>query len=287
MSVQLDMGSRTFTAEVIRSRGVAAVVNGIAALLDGTRTRFQVSSADPTPIEVLHGFVASPLAYHRATRTVRTEANREVTIPREKRIRNRVHFLYDVLIFARRQYVLVAVPFHGIAEDFFVRVDEALAGTRNLYETLNITQMVIELDQRRSSTAAAERPDIAVTKCQLAYSDAESRSTNLQQARLAGTDLRRSKIYRDLTEPIRSQQSQGLTVTPVLLGFALLENGVRRSSAVTDRHGNFKLWIGATPDRVARTLDLLESVAELSGVRGSTSNLPILQSRTIRDEDAG
>ena len=51
--------------------------------------------------------------------------------------------LYDVFIAQCNHHLVVAVPFHDLAEDFFPRVDNALAGTRTVYEKLDITNMVI------------------------------------------------------------------------------------------------------------------------------------------------
>jgi hypothetical protein len=286
MTHRLDLGNRTYTAEVIRSQKIPAVVEALSGLLVGSVTRLGEEERVPKGVEIVHGFVASATPFHRASRTVDNGDAKPFEVPRTRTFRGQTQFLYDALIISNRSHAVLAVPFHGLAAEFFVRADRALGGLRGLYEMLNITQMVIGLEPR--GRAEDEGPTtIGVTRCQLAYTDPEHRTTSLQQVRLVGSDLRASPIYNGLVKPVRRSEPGRLQVTPVILGFGLFEHGVKRISAVTDRHGNFKVWIGTTVDRTARLLTLLDEVSEMSGVRTSTTNLPILQSRSIQHEEGG
>ena len=73
---------------------------------------------------------------------------------------------------------------------------------------------------------------------------------------------------------------------PVLLGFSLLSDGVRKTSAITDRHGNFKVWIGPGATRIERLFSLLDAVESINGILSTTPNLPILQSKSISEVGA-
>ena len=281
MTPQVELDNRTYTAEVLNSRNVARSIGAIARLLRGEPNHLTLpAGTSEAPAEITHGFVASKVQYHRTIRQVIGADGKKIDTPRQEQIRGQRHFMYDVVIISRAPYVLVAVPFHGLAEEFFVQVDRALAGSRVVYERLNITQMVMHLGR---SQGDADGRTLGVTRCQLAYSDPEQRSSSLQQLRMVGANLRESKVYEDLIKPVLEPRRSRLLVTPVLLGFALFDGGVKRSSAVTDRHGNFKLWIGNALTRTARIFTLLDQVAEMANVVDTTSNLPILQSRVIRE----
>jgi hypothetical protein len=230
--------------------------------------------------------VASEKVYHRSTTTIELPTKKTITVPRTIEIRKKLHYLYDVLVARCGRDVIVAVPFYGLAEMFFVQVDRALAGKSVLYEKLDITNMVIRLGRsgvvKVSPTKSPRKLEIGVTRCQLAYSDPEGRRLDLQQVMMSGGHLGASDIYRFLIEPVLRPKSYTLTVTPILMGFTLLEEDVRKTSAITDRHGNFKLWVGPGASRVERLFALLKGIETIEGIVSTTGNLPILQSRTIR-----
>jgi hypothetical protein len=85
-----------------------------------------------------------------------------------------------------------------------------------------------------------------------------------------------------LVAPVLKPEIVHATVTPVVLGFALSENGVRKASATTDRHGNFKIWVAPGLRRLSRLFNLLRTLETMENVALTTSNVPIKQSETIR-----
>ena len=89
-----------------------------------------------------------------------------------------------------------------------------------------------------------------------------------------------------LVAPVLNPEKSTVIVTPNVLGFAMTSNGVKKSSATTDRHGNFKLWVGANLQQLSRVFDLLNVIETLDGITGTTSNVPILQSEKIREIEA-
>lgn len=281
MSPMLDFGDRIYTAEVLRSRAPDKVIAAIRRLMRGKAQEFEVAE-ESSAVTGVHGFVASQRAFHRSARL--GEGGR-VEVPRQESIRGVNHFLYDVVILSRPPFLLVSVPFHGLAETFFVRVDGALAGMRVQYERLNITQIIMQLGAK-SDQEDDQEYQLGVTQCQLSYSDQENRSTALQQTRIVGSDLRSTKVYRELIAPVLNPRKFDLTVTPVVLGVSLSEGGIRRATAVTDRHGNFKVWMGSGVVRTRNVFRLLDRIQGMSNCLVETNNVPILQSRTIREAEA-
>ncbi len=287
-----DLCSRTYTAEVLRSRGTdpAKITETIARLTTDRRPPEQLAGPADVPIEIAHSFLPSVTPYHRSVRTVENERG-AFTVPRTKTIRGAENFLYDVLLARYVQDVIVAVPYHALAEVFFVQVDRALAGMRAVYEKLDITNLVIRLGQTGLTeilpVQSPHKLEIGVTRCQLSYSDPEGRSRDLQQLSMSGGHLGRSDVYRQVIAPVISPGNYPLTVTPVLIGFALFTNGIKKTSATTDRHGNFKLWVGPGATRIERLFSLLRGVESIQGVVSTTGNLPILQSRAIREIEEG
>jgi hypothetical protein len=182
--------------------------------------------------------------------------------------------------------MVIAVPFHQLAEEFFVRVDSALAGTRTTYKKLDITQMVMELGSMGTAEVSLlpseKKVSLSLTRCHLAYADREGVTGNLKQVQMTGPNLGASPEYKTLVAPVLKPRVTGAIVTPIILGFALAENGVKKSSATTDRHGNFKLWVAPGLRRLTRIFGLLEAIKAMKDVTGSTGNVPILQSKTIR-----
>lgn len=244
-----------------------------------------VTESDGAEILLYHGFVASTFAYHRTNRSVAYDGGRMVPIPRTATIRRQEQYLYDVLLVRRNEHIVIAVPFHGLATRVFLDIDKALAGTGTEYEKLNITNMVIRLGSGGRLPVKGKKNDgeaeIVVTRCHLAYSDPSERRRDLEQVRLTGYNLGASNIYSDLVTPVLSSKRPGLIVIPILLGFALVRGGVRKSSATTDRHGNFKVTVGPGLRQVTRLFQLLDEIQRLQNVVSTTPNVPILQSAVI------
>jgi len=286
-----DFCDQEYTAEVLRAQGrTDLIVDGIARLTVERGVSEQIESETPPPATILHSFAASRKAYHRTSGTIEVRGEGVVTVPRTKTIRGEQHFLYDVIISQRGPDVLVAVPYHRLAESFFVRIDKALAGRRAVYERLDITKLVVKLGQTGVAEVAdvsgTRKLQIGLTRCHVAYSDVQGGSRDLQHLLMSGSQLGASDVYRYVVAPILNPGSYRLQVTPILLGFSLFVDGARRTSAVTDRHGNFKLWIGPGATRVQRLFSLLDAIGSMAGIISTTSNLPILQSRAISEAEA-
>ena len=198
--------------------------------------------------------------------------------------------LYDVFVALRGKHLVVAVPFHEFAEEFFFKIDEQLSGMGIRYEKLDITATVVKLGASGTTSVlqqvTKQRIELSVTRCHLAYADQETRKSNLHQVRMTGGNLGASNEYKALIEPVLNPRKSSLTVTPVVMGFALSANGVRKSSAVTDRHGNFKLWIAPGLRRLIRLFELLDTLEALNGVTLTTTNVPILKSEAIREAES-
>lgn len=240
------------------------------------------------PIVVHHGFIASAFPYHRSVRNRTSPTGKPVIIPRTKPIRGQNHFLYDVLLVRRKEHLVIAVPFHALAMRIFLKIDGALAGMGTVYEKLNITKMVISFGKEGRQSAGDDvqnRSEIVVTRCHLAYSDPRERKRDVEQVRLTGSNLGASEIYPQLISPVLNKEASELEVTPILLGFALVRGGVRKSGAITDRHGNFKFSVGPGLRQVTRVFQLLDEVARIRGVVSTTANVPILQSRIIEGSE--
>ncbi len=126
---------------------------------------------------------------------------------------------------------------------------------------------------------------LSINRCHLAYADRDVTSGGLKQVQITGTNVGISREYQSLISPVLSATSTGSKVTPVVLGFALSSKGVKKSSAVTDRHGNFKLWVAPGLRRLTRLFGLLDAIETMAGVTSTTGNVPILQSKNIRDAE--
>jgi hypothetical protein len=285
-----DFSDRTYTAEVMKTEmdGIEAF-KGILRLTLKAETESQTDPSTGSIVKISHGFLSSKLEYHRFARTITLADGKEITIPRPITIRGQQCNLYDVFIAQCRHHTVVAVPFHDLAEEFFPRVDDSLGGTNTCYEKLNITALVMRLGAS-GATKVLTRPSgdqigLSLTRCHLAYADQDGRTSNLQQIRMTGANLGASKEYRSLVAPVLNPHDSTLTVTPIILGFAHSANGVRKSSATTDRHGNFKIWIAPGLRRLIRLFELLGVLETMKDVTESTNNVPILQSKTIRDAE--
>ncbi len=283
-----DIFNRTYTAEILRTNDEAErTVNAITNLTVEQRSSQQIEGE--SNINLYHAFISSDRGYHRTIRTIDTPEQGVISIPRTRDIYGKQHYIYDVLIAQCDNDIIVAVPYHGLAEVFFVQVDEALAGKGILYEKLNITNMLIWLGEKGtadvSTAGSTHKTEIALSRCQLAYTDPKERKQDLQQVTMTGGNLGASEIYAYLVNPILEPEKHRLKITPTTLGFSLIVNGVKKTSAITDRHGNFKLWIGPNATRIERVFSLLKSIEYLEGSVVTTGSLPILQSRNIRGED--
>jgi hypothetical protein len=282
--IRPDFADQPYIAEVLRtSANSSGALSALERLVEGKWNQEVIQDPAENQITVLHGFVASASPYHRTTRTITTPKGETVQVPRQKVIRRRDHYLYDLLVVQRGRHVVVAVPFHGLATRLFLEVDKILAGTRTMYEKLDITKMVIQLGStgRMALVEGQRGDDIILTRCHLAYSDPAERRRDIDQVRLTGSNLGASEIYAGLIHPVLNPVKVGLTVTPVLLGFALFSGGIRKSSATTDRHGNFKISVGAGLRQATRLFQLLDGIERMEGVASITSNVPILQSGSI------
>jgi len=285
-----DFSDKTYTVEVLKTK---ADGNGpfhtLAKLIASPEMDRESTEINPSPINLCHGFMLSERGYHRLTRVITLADQTQRTIPTTKSVKGREMYLYDVLVAQCRHHIVVAVPFHEMAEDFFPRIDDALGGSGTRYEKLDITQMVIRLGASGIAniltSSNGNTIGLSVTRCHLSYADQEKRTANIQQIRMTGGNLGASKEYRSLISPVLNPERTSLTVTPVILGFALLSDGVRKSSATTDRHGNFKLWISPGLRRLVRIFDLLATLEKMEDVTSVTSNIPIMQSKSIREAE--
>jgi hypothetical protein len=286
--VNPDIFNRTYTAELLRaSEDTKKTVDVIANLT--TEHRPSEQFAGEFTVNLSHSFVKSERAYHRSSKTMENPAMGKLSIPRTIETYGKQHYLYDVFIAQCGPDIIVAVPYHGLAEAFFVQVDDALGGKGVLYEKLNITKLLIWLGKAGIADVTTEglpyKIEIALSRCQLAYTDPIERKQDLQQLAMTGANIGASEIYSYLINPIIEPEKYQYLATPTLLGFNLLVNGVKKTSAITDRHGNFKLWIGPNATRIERVFSLLKSIESLEGSIVTTGSLPIRQSRTIRGEE--
>ena len=283
-----DFQGRAFTAEVlVYRRGRRDVITPISRLTQrplATVAENKDDEARIAPIKLFHSYIATKYRYHGANRSV-VERNQQVAIPREKKIRGVQHYLYDILVAESDNLVVIAVPFHGLGMEIFPRIDRALAGTGAVYETLDVTKLVLQLGASGIANVANEL-DIGLTRCQLVYSDrGGNRLPNLRQVAMSGANLGSTHVYRDLIAPVLKPQGSDFIVTPILLGFAVFESGVKKASAITDKHGNFKVWVSPGLRQVLRFFKLLKAIESIDGVVGVTSSLPIFQSRDGRDQE--
>lgn len=284
-----DFTDRTYTAEVIKCGSHEEdTFKAILRLTRSPELEIHADEVSGISVKVCHAYLPSQREYHRLERTVTLADGTEVRIPRRVSIRGREFNLYDVFVAHAGKHIIISVPFHELAEEFFLRVDRTLGGRGISYEKLDITAMVMKLGAagRNVTTRPPEgETSLSVTRCHLAYLDQQARTSNLQQIRITGADLGLTKEYKSLVAPVLDPRSSELTVTPVVLGFALSNNGVRKSSATTDRHGNFKLWIAPGLRRLIRLFDLLRVLETMKGITLTTANVPILQSRSIREAE--
>ncbi len=281
-----DIQDCQYTVEVLRTRAATPeIANQIFATAIPPRAIDKIPTGGGT-ISLFHAFISASRVHHRSMRT-RIDGGKEVLVPRKKLVGRKERFIYDVLIAQRGRHTVLAVPFHGLAEEFFPRVDRVLAGTRTAYERLDITRIVLALGSSGRVTVSESDEgslEIGLTRCHLAYSDVANRSRDIQSVRIAGTNLGTTKEYRFLIAPVIEGPRSGPHVVPLVLGFSLYAAGVRKASAITDRHGNFKVFVGPGLRQFSRLFDLLEAMELMEDVVSTTPNLPILQSRALASE---
>lgn len=280
-----DFINREYTAEVLRTRSAASPAPDVIRRLVTQEWAEERLAQDGATVTVLHSFVSSEFAYHRNRQTkFRADGNE---LPRRHMVLTREHFLYDVLVLHKGRHTIVAVPFHGLAQRFFLDVDAALAGSRTVYETLDITNMIVGLGlEGKTHVSGSDHgaTEIGLTRCHLAYDDPLEHRRDLQQVRLVGNNIGASDIYRTLVRPVlKPSKADTLTVTPILVGCALFGGGLKKSSATTDRHGNFKVHISPGLRQVVRLFQLLEAIQSMQEVISTTNNVPILQGGAIAD----
>ncbi len=243
-------------------------------------------SKENVNIKVRHSYIASQFRFHRAIKKIKTESNQEIEIPRVKKIQGSDRFLYDVLISQCRNHIVIAVPFYNLAEDFFLKVDRALAGSGIFYEKLNITNLVISLGYNGLVDVLfsnkSNKLQIGITRCHLVYSSREKQKKTLQNLTMSGENLGESDIYRYLIKPVINKENSSFIVTPTVLGSALFDDGVKKTSVITDKHGNFKIWISPGIRKLKRIYLLLNALETIENVVSTTSNVPILQSKSIQ-----
>jgi hypothetical protein len=293
-----DFSDRMYTAEVIRVRTKSEdAMRALVKLTHEPRRQLEIVENVDSPVRVFHAYFPSRRQFHRSERQIMAETGERLEIPRRIQRRGSENFLYDVLIAQSSEHIVVAVPFHDLAEEFFVRSDSALAGTGALYEKLDITGLVIRLGSGGMldlQGGDGAKTSISVTRCHLAYTDLEGRSRNLQQIQMTGANLGATKQYQHLIAPViesktktkkpagTKKATEDWRATPVILGFVLSSGGVRKSSATTDRHGNFKVWVSPGLRRLIRLFSLLETINSIKDIASTTANVPILQSGAIR-----
>jgi hypothetical protein len=284
--VNPDFSERTYTAEVMKTVDDPSIAaKSILRLTCGERNEYVVQEKDSKSVKVIHCFVASKREFHRSLRQIVGAHGEEIAIPRRSMVRGSECYLYDVFIAHSQNHLVIGVPFHELAEQFFPKVDRALAGTNTLYQKLDITSLVVRLGSAVLKSGAAQNPpavlSISVTRCHLAYADAENRIPSLHQVRMTGSNLGGTEEYRTLIGPVLEPGRGPIIVTPIVLGFGLLANGVKKCSAITDRHGNFKIWVAPGLRRLTRIFSLLSALENMKNVTSTTSNVPILQSKAI------
>jgi hypothetical protein len=285
-----DFVDRTYTAEVLKcdERAGVAAFKSVVRLVREPKVETLPGEFGPD-VKVGHGFLASKRHFHRAVRTRGGPDGEVVAIPRQIALRGQELNLYDVFVAQAGRHVIVAVPFHELAEEFFVRVDGVLAGSGTRYEKLDITAMIIRLGARGATEVelpgAAQEAGLSITRCHLAYADQHGRTSDLQQIRMTGGNVGASREYKHLISAVLKPSDSLLTVTPIVLGFAVAVGGVRKASASTDRHGNFKVWIAPGFRRLGRLFHLLNVVGRIENVTQTTTNVPILQSKAIREAE--
>lgn len=283
--LRTDFENHKYTAEVLRtSKPNVTPAKRLEPLLAGTWQAVELPQDSGPPIVLHHGFVGSNDPHHRAPRKRINDRGKEQQIPRREKVGNSTYYLYDVLLTQRGNHIVVAVPFVSLAASVFVSIDKRLAGTGTLYEKLDITKIIVHLAAARRTDQTPDR-DIAITQCQLAYEDPESRRRQLDHVRLTGDDLGATDIYQQLITPVLDPSTSEFDVTPVMLGFASRVGGVRKSSATTDRYGNFRVHVGPGLRQILRIFDLLDDIEAIRGVVSATANVPILQAR-IGEEEA-
>ena len=273
-----DFCNREYIAEILQTKSdPREIVRALYNLANEQKPEFEFLGFDESNIVIHHIFFATSQVFFRS----------EKTKAREKLIGGKTNYLYDVLLAVSDNKVAIAVPFYALAKTFFPEIDKKLAGLKIVYEKLDISNIVIRLGINGIADVLPQLTDnkyqLGVSRCQLAYSDQIERTRNIQQLIMSGDNLGVCDIYKNLIKPVINHSEDELTVTPILLGFFLIEDGVKKTSAITDRHGNFKIWIGPGVSRIERIFLLLKGIEGIEGSTYLTGNVPILQSKVINE----
>ena len=285
-----DLYDRTYTAEVIRCKASPSeIVKIVTGLTIEEQYENRTNEVNGAIVRLTHCYLATSKDYHRYAKVIHLADGTRLEVPRRKRLRGKDVNLYDVLLASSGKHVVIAVPFHDLAKDFFLRFHNDLVAMSAEYEKVDITKMVIKLGETGAGRTLLQRGPIkvglSVSRCHLVYTEQENRRIDLQQVTMAGSDIGVSKEYKLLMGPVLKPEKAKITVSPVVLGFALTENGVKKCSAITDRHGNFKIWIAPGLRRLVRLFNLLSTLDEMEDVTSTTGNVPIMQSEKIRHAD--
>ncbi len=284
-----DFTERSYVTEVVKTSGDAgSAANAVLDLCYGPHSKVD-SELSGFKTTYAHGRFASAREFSRVRRFISEGEKRTIELPRRVRIGGKTNFLYDVILAWEGSHLVIAAPFHSMAEELFPSIDQKLAGTKILYERLDITRMVIKLGPTGStiirSTMSDGNVSLAVTRCHLAYVSKSKSNATIKQLQMTGANLGSSPEYQRLIKAVLNPLSSEDIVTPIVLGFSMQEDGVRKSSATTDRHGNFKLWIAPGLRQLMRLFTLLRGIEELGNVTATTTNVPILQSKSIREAE--
>lgn len=285
-----DYRNRSYTAEVLRvEKGMDKVFDAVSRLTVAPKDETITQDENNDGVKIFHGFTATPhdKPFHRSSQLVVGPDGKKISLPRIKQIRNKSHYLYDVIIAVRKNHLLVAVPFHGLAQKFFVKVDNAIAGVGAEYEVLDIGNLVVKLGaDGQTEVLAPNSTDsfvIFLTRCHLSYYNQKKRKQDLESVKMSGRNLGVSPVYTSLITPVLEGSESDWIIKPVLLGVSVSVNGVKKSSITTDRHGNFKIHVGPGLRQVERVFNLLEILDSMNDVTSSSINVPILQSNAIRE----
>src|SRR5262249_18435025 len=142
-----DFTERTYTAEVMK---IAVDPNDamktICRMTTGPREDQKFQESNGKTVRVIHAFVGSERSFHRNPRRVVGAEGKDFQIPRTTKIRGVECFLYDIFVAQSGNHIVVAAPFHALAEYLFPKIDRSLAGTQTVHEKLDITELVIQLD---------------------------------------------------------------------------------------------------------------------------------------------
>src|SRR5436190_19591178 len=108
-----DFANQPYIAEVLRTSdpNPDTIPSKIEHVIDGHWSQDSSEEINGSKVRIYHGFIPSPVPYHRTIRNI-SNGKRVTQVTRTKSIRNRDHYLYDLLVAQRDRHIIVAVPFH-------------------------------------------------------------------------------------------------------------------------------------------------------------------------------